>query len=466
MKSLLGLVTAAWMAAAAVISAAPDDPIARVDAFVAAEMRRARIPGMALAVVKDSRVLMARGYGFANVEHQVPVTRATVFQSGSIAKQFAATAVMLLAEEGKLSIDDPLGKFFAPAPESWNRIRVRHLLSHTSGMQDYPDDFDLRRDYTEDELLGIVKSAPLAFAPGEGWSYSNLGYVTLGILIRKASGRFYGDDLAERIFRPLGMTAARVISESDIVPGRADGYRVVGAELKNQEWVSPSVNTTADGSLYLTLDDMLKWEAGLSEGRPLSRTGLERMWSPVRLDGGRMAPYGFGWFTVEAAGRRVLFHGGAWQGFKGFIARFRPDRLTVILFANQQETNEFRIARGVASVFIPELALGSEPVPETEPEVRTLARRVLGQIFRGAPEAGLFTPAAWAELSPERIRALVAQLGALTLPQALVASMELLGRSEERGIRVYRYALTDLTASAVFTMRLAPDGRIAGVDLE
>jgi CubicO group peptidase (beta-lactamase class C family) len=203
--------------------AAGDDRVARVEAFVVAEMHRSRIPGLALAVVKDSRVLIAKGYGLANVEHHVPVTPSTVFQSGSLAKQFAATAVMLLAEDGKLPLDDPVGRFFAAVPQSWNGMTVRHLLSHTSGLQDYPDDFDLRRDYTEDEMLAMVKAAPLAFAPGERWSYSNLGYVTLGILIRKVSGQFYGDYLTERIFKPLGMTTARVISESDIVPNRAAG---------------------------------------------------------------------------------------------------------------------------------------------------------------------------------------------------------------------------------------------------
>jgi CubicO group peptidase (beta-lactamase class C family) len=180
-------------------TSANENPVPRIDDFIAAEMRRSHIPGLAVAVVKDSRVVLARGYGLANVEHQVPVKRETVFQSGSVAKQFAATAVMLLAEEGKLSLDDPLDKFFAPAPESWKAITVRHLLSHTSGMQDYPDSYDLRRHYTEDQLIDVIKSVPLAFVPGERWSYSNLGFVTLGILIGKVSGKFYGDYLAESL---------------------------------------------------------------------------------------------------------------------------------------------------------------------------------------------------------------------------------------------------------------------------
>jgi len=120
-------------------------------------------------------------------------------------------------------------------------------------MTDYPDDFDFRRDYTEEELLTRAKAIPLAFQPGEKWQYSNLGFVTLGILIHKVTGKFYGDFLQERIFKPLGMTTARIINEADIVPNRSAGYMLVKGELKNQEWVSPSLNTTADGALYLTV---------------------------------------------------------------------------------------------------------------------------------------------------------------------------------------------------------------------
>jgi CubicO group peptidase (beta-lactamase class C family) len=335
-----------------------------------------------------------------------------------------------------------------------------------SGLPDYPESFDLRRDYTEDEQLAMVKSMPLAFAPGEDWSYSNLGFVALGVLIHKVSGRFYGDYLAERIFKPLGMTKSRVISEADIVPGRAGGYRLVDGILRNQAWVSPSVNSTADGSLYLTLDDMLRWEEGLASGRPLGKPGLERMWSPVRLNGGPAAPYGFGWFTIESGGRRIVFHGGAWQGFKAFIARFPDERLTVILFANLWDTNEWRLARGVAAAFIPELALAAAPpVEDTEPAVRSLARKVLRQLAEGKPDLQLVAPDARAGLTPQRTQALRARIRALSLPPALIASLELLGRSEQEGLRVYRYALTDLTATEVFTLRLRPDGTIAGLDL-
>jgi CubicO group peptidase (beta-lactamase class C family) len=266
-------------------------------------------------------------------------------------KQFTATAVMMLVEDGKLSLDDKIAKYFTDAPQSWNKITVRHMLTHTSGMTDYPDDFDMRRDYTEDELVQRIKMIPLAFQPGEKWSYSNLAYVMLGVLIHKVSGKFYGDFLQERVFKPLGMTTARVISEVDIVPNRAAGYRIVKGELKNQNWVSPSLNTTADGALYLTVYDMAKWDAALYTEKLVKRASLETMWTPVKLNDGKTHPYGFGWTLARVRGHRVVEHGGSWQGFKSQISRYVDDRLTVVVFANVSRANPAKIAHAVAALF-------------------------------------------------------------------------------------------------------------------
>jgi CubicO group peptidase (beta-lactamase class C family) len=328
---------------------------AKIDEYVRSEMQAQQIPGVALAVVRDGKVVLARGYGLANVEHQVPVKPETIFQSGSTGKQFTATAVMLLVEEGKLSLDDKITKYFTDAPETWRDITVRHLLTHTSGMTDYPPDFDYRRDYTEEELFQRVKTVPLAFQPSEKWSYSNLGYVTLGILIHKVSGKFYGDFLQERVFKPLEMSTARIINEADIVPNRAAGYRLVKGQLKNQNWVSPSLNTTADGALYLTVYDMAKWDAALYSDKLLKRSTLEQMWTPVKLSNGKTHPYGFGWMLGEVRGHRIIEHSGSWQGFKAQITRYVDDKLTVIVFVNQARANQTKLAHGVAAIINPEL---------------------------------------------------------------------------------------------------------------
>jgi CubicO group peptidase (beta-lactamase class C family) len=338
---------------------AQDGISSKVDDYIRAEMQAQQIPGLSLAVIKNGEIVLARGYGLANVEHQVPVKPETIFQSGSMGKQFTATAVMMLVEEGKISLDDKITKYFTDGPESWNKITVRHLLTHTSGMTDYPDDFDLRRDYTEDELFQRIKTIPLAFQPGEKWSYSNLAYVMLGVLIHKVTGKFYGDFLQERVFKPLGMSTARVISEADIVPNRAAGYRIADGQLKNQNWVSPSLNTTADGALYLTVYDMAKWDAAFYTEKLLKRASLEAMWTPVKLNDGKTHPYGFGWALGEIGGHRLVEHGGSWQGFKSQISRYIDDKLTVVIFANQAGANPAKIAHTVAALFNPELARGT-----------------------------------------------------------------------------------------------------------
>ena len=348
------IVAAVWMI---LISGTPtvaqDAVSAKVDDYIKDEMQKQRIPGLSIAVIKSGKIVLVKGYGFANVEHQVPVKAETIFQSGSVGKQFTATAVMMLVEEGKIVLDDRISKYLTEAPESWKEITVRHLLTHTAGTTDYPRDFDFRRDYTEDELLKRAAAIPLAFQPGEKWSYSNLGYVMLGILIHKVSGKFYGDFLQERIFKPLGMNTARIISESDIVMNRAAGYRMVKGELKNQQWVSPSLNTTADGALYLTALDMAKWDAALYTEKLLKKSSLDQMWTPVKRNDGKTHPYGFGWGLGEVRGHRKVEHGGAWQGFKMFILRYVDDQLTVVVFANLAQANDGKIARGVAAIHIP-----------------------------------------------------------------------------------------------------------------
>ncbi|MGA7908591.1 MAG: serine hydrolase domain-containing protein [Candidatus Sulfotelmatobacter sp.] len=325
-----------------------------VPEYVRSEMQRQHIPGLALLVCQNGQIVRAEGYGLANVELQVPVKPETVFQSGSMGKQFTATAVMMLVEEGEVGLDDPLTKFFPDAPAGWNDVTVRELLSHTAGFGDYPDNFDFRKDWTEAELLKMVEGIPLAYPPGTKWAYSNLGYLTLGILIHRLTGEFYGDFLQQRIFKPLGMQTTRIISEADIVPNRAAGYRLVKGELKNQEWVAPMVNTTADGSLYFSILDLAKWDAALYTEKLLKSSSLQQMWTPALLKNGQPNKdgYGFGWFIAGHKGHRVISHDGAWQGFKTAITRHVDDQLTVVVLANLAEAEPGKIAEHVAELYL------------------------------------------------------------------------------------------------------------------
>jgi len=341
----------------------------RVGDFVNAYLKKKQVPGCALMVRHNGKVVLAAGYGFANLEHGVRVTPQTVFQSGSVGKQFTAMAVMLLVEERKLALDEPISKHLA-VPASWSGITVRHLLMHTSGLGDYPENFSLQRDYTEDELLKMVATQPLGFAPGEKSSYSNLGYVTLGILIHKVSGEFYGDLLEKRVFALLGMSHTRVISEADIIPNRAAGYRLKDGTLKNQEWVAPRLNTTADGSLYFTIEDIAKWDEALEKRKILNQASFEQMWRPVRLNDGSAAPYGFGWHIGKTdSGHLLVEHGGAWQGFVAYIGRYPDDRLSVAVLCNRAGARAGYIAKRVAGFYVPTVAPRTHTVVGLNPAV-------------------------------------------------------------------------------------------------
>jgi len=346
------MLAAIVLLAAFALAQSPDP----VDTYIHDEMQKRQIPGLALLVVHNGEIIKAQGYGFANVELQAPVKPETIFQSGSMGKQFTATAIMMLVEEGKLSLDDPLTKFFADAPPAWRSVTVRHLLSHTGGFTDYPKNFDFRRDRSEDELVKMVESLPLAFPPGSKWEYSNLGYLTLGVLIHRVTGQFYGDFLHDRIFQPLGMNT-RILSEADIIPNRAAGYQLVKGQLKNQEWVSPVLNTTADGALYFSILDLAKWDAALYTEKLLKRASLDQMWTPVKLNNGKANSdhYGFGWFVDDAAGHRVIEHEGEWQGFNTNISRYVDDRLTVVVLTNLASCHPDDITHHVAGLYVPAL---------------------------------------------------------------------------------------------------------------
>ena len=371
--------TLGWPLAAHAQTAALDS----VDRWVRAEAARQRIPGLSLAVLRGDSLLLARGYGEANVEHHVPATDSTVYQSGSVGKQFTAACVMLLVEEGKLALDDPITRHVPELPASWRTITVRHLLSHTSGIPDYADStLDYRRDYAEDDLVRLAASLTRAFAPGESWSYSNTGYILLGILIRRVTGRFYGDFLIERVFAPLGMGDTRIISEADIVFRRADGYRLVDGALQHQSWVSPSLNTTADGSLYLTVHDLARWAVNLNHPRVPAPASLEASWTPIRLNGGGTYGYGFGWALQPQRGYRRIGHGGSWQGFRATVQRYPDFGITVIVLANLAQARVEAMAAQVAGILEPALtpphAL-TAPLPGPPPAVavREAARRAI-----------------------------------------------------------------------------------------
>ena len=328
------------------------DPVfkMKIDRFVSGEMSRQKIPGMAVAVVKNGEAVVAKGYGFANLEHQVPVTTHSIFQSGSVGKQFTAAAIVQLEERGKLRLDDNIARYLPPTKARWGSITVRQLLTHTSGLPEYEDEVDSRRDYSERQLTELVGLLRRRSAPGHKFEYSNSGYLLLGIIIRMITGTFHADYIRENIFEPLGMKTARIVSDADIVPNRVAGYRMSKDRILNQDWVSPTFNQTADGCYRLSLNDFLAWERGVRARALLKPESWSKIFTPVVLKSGKTHPYGLAWEIRQEGGQTVHGHDGSFQGFEAILTRYIEEELTIIALANLAEIDLAQVTQHLAEL--------------------------------------------------------------------------------------------------------------------
>jgi D-alanyl-D-alanine carboxypeptidase len=437
----------------------------RLDAYVRAEMLRSHIPGLSLAVVRDGQVVLAKGYGWANVELSVPARPDTVYQLASVTKQFTATAIMMLVEEGKISLGDKVTTLLPDLPSAWSDVTVRHLLTHTSGIKSYTDlrEFTrtLRKDYTHDEIIKLVADLPLDFQPGEKWHYDNTGYFLLGMIIERVSGKSYGEFLAERIFRPLQMTSTRVNDLTELIPNRAAGYTWRGNRLRQGEYTSPT-QPYAAGALVSTVEDLAKWDAALYTETLVKRSTLQRMWTPAKLNDGKGTTYGFGWGVDDYRGHRLIGHGGGIPGFSTQISRFVDDRVTVIVLCNLDGGDSGALARGVAARYISPLQASlPKGIDDSDPKTTAMLKGVLIRAADGAADPSLFTSPARAPMFLARARETHDYLGLLGRLNAFL----LLERTETSGRRALRYRATfgDTPLIAAFT--LAEDGKIASAAL-
>jgi CubicO group peptidase (beta-lactamase class C family) len=344
--------------AVAVATAWPAARAADVDRLVAAELEAQRIPGASIAVVRNGQVIHARGYGLANVELKIPSTAESVFQIGSVSKQFIATGIMLLVQDGKVALDDPVNQHLDNPPALWASIRIRHLLSHTSGLVREAPGFTFARPLSDADVIASAHATPLRFAPGERWEYCNLGYFMLADIIRKVSGSPWPDFLRDRVFRPSQMQATRTTTAAEIVPNRANGYVRRDGALQNADTL---VVVRPSGAFLSSVTDLAKWDAMLYTDSPLKRATVEQMATPViettnTVDGTLPYSYGFGWQVATLNGHRIVSHGGSLTGFRSMMMRFPDDRLTIIVLTNLAQANPDLIARKIAAIYLPSLS--------------------------------------------------------------------------------------------------------------
>jgi D-alanyl-D-alanine carboxypeptidase len=342
---------------------APSTRADAIDDYLTAEIGSKHIPGLTLAVIREGRVEKLAGYGLANVELSVPASAQTVFQIQSI----TSAAILMLCEEGKLALEDPIGKHLEGTPDSWKGITIRHLLSHTSGIKDFINEptASIRLDVSEGDVLRATAPRPLNFEPGEKYAYSNTNYHLLAMVIRKITGKSYGDFLNERIFTPLGMTNTRIVSLSEIIPNRAAGYAWENGKLHNGHYVAESILGYGGGGIVSTAEDMAKWAIALDGEKLLQKATLESAWTPTKLNNGSNSNYGLGWATGGASPHRTVAHNGAHMtGFTSAIIRYRDDNMSIVVLTNSRSADPSAIARQVAALYNPAL----KPAPPKEKE--------------------------------------------------------------------------------------------------
>jgi CubicO group peptidase (beta-lactamase class C family) len=343
-------------------------------------LANAKSPGVAVLVRKEGRTVFARGYGARELRALAKIDAQTNFRLASCSKQFTAMAVMLLVHDGKLGYEEKLGEVFPDFPAYGKAITVRHLLNHTSGLPDYEDLMAAEekrkgaaiwsdtRQIQDAEVLRLLEKAKAGqFAPGTRWSYSNSGYVVLGLVVAHVSGEPFSQFLRERIFAPLGMkqTVAYEKGKSE-VSQRAYGHSKEGDGWKETDQSATSA-TLGDGGIYSSLEDLAKWDEALAQRTLLSETEMPPALTPVKLGGGAQpqwpansdrpagtpVAYGFGWFLDPYRGHARMWHYGDTMGFHSYIARFAADKLTVIVLCNRTDLDPEALALRVADLDLP-----------------------------------------------------------------------------------------------------------------
>lgn len=323
----------------------------QVDDYLNAQMKEHRIPGLSLQIVQSNLTVKTAVYGLANVELGVPVVPETAFEVGSVTKQFTSACILLLAQEGRLSVEDKISRHLKRTSEIWQNITVRHLLTHTSGLRSYTglDGFELRRHLSQEQFIAAIGPYPLEFQPGESWKYCNTGYNLLGYIIENISGENYWDFLSKRILRPLGMNATTNRLPALIIPHRAAGY-----EQTNHVWINRDYDLTdvfSAGAIISTIGDLARWNASLDSGTLLDARSREQMWTPTKVRDGTTTSYGFGWRIEQIDGHSNVGHGGSTSGFSASIQRFPDAQLAIIILTNTDEQIATTLARRVAKFY-------------------------------------------------------------------------------------------------------------------
>lgn len=429
-----------------------------VDDIVRREMTQRQIPGLGVAMLKDGKVIKSAVYGVAGFDPVVPVTRDTAFRINSMTKPFTAMAVMMLVQDGRLKLEDPVTRHLQECPPAWREITVRHLLGHMSGLKDFINDslIEFTTEKTDEQILAAIAAHPLKFGPGDIRDYNNSNYHVLAMMVSRISGQSYEEFLAARMFRPLGLTRTAIWRDDSTLPDRARGFFVENGRRRDGTVLPASIAGTGAGGLWSTVNDLARWALALESEQLLSKPIQQSMWTPAKLNNGAAVIHGLGWDVDDVAGHRRVSHGGKWLGFASHIDRYVDERLTVIVLTNLFDSDPGHIARAVAGTVIPALApRGKNAIEDLEPAMTHHFADVLRRTAAGKLRGEDFADTTWPYVEP-----LMVQMSRDFAKFGPLQQLTLVERTEVDGNRSYRYRARFSRTSLNFHFVVTSEDRI------
>lgn len=436
----------------------------RIDTIVREEMRSSMTPALSVVVLRKGHIVKMAGYGFSNLETKSRANVDTVYENGSMGKMFTAAALMLLVERGKVSLEDPFSKYFPEAPPSWSAIKIRHLLNHTSGLPDYLASsvgLDSSHEYSMEEVLAEVAKRPLDFPAGAAWSYSNTGYLALGFVLEKVTGKSYEELMKAMVFEPLGMRNTLINDIEKVVPNRAAGYYLGDGELRKGDEKTQCFAAFPDGGMITTVRDLAKWDAAILEGKLLKPSSWEAMMSPGRLDTGRGLTYGFGWFMRPAIGKRVVDHGGNMTGFNADIYRDVTAQTTIITLANIGGLSARHVTERIAQEALPETVQTPSQSAAPSPDVARRIRAATESWLSGNPDKSLFSPDFVLSWNTDRLKATLRAASKISQIKTWTYSDSVPNEDEI----LHRFTMATDKQTYRVTATVLKDGKIGGLSV-
>ncbi len=435
----------------------------RVDDLMRATLAERHIPGAALAVIHKGRVVKMKGYGLASIEFGVPVTTTTAFEIGSVSKQMTAAAIMLLVEDGKVGLDEPVSKYIAGTPESWRPVTIRHLLTHSSGVKSYSslDGFELIKRQRVGDFLRKLSPYPLEYTPGDRNIYSNSGFTILAYVIEAVSGKPFIEFMRERIFRPLGMNSTTDRDPEYLIPNRAVGYEWRGNRYAGRDW--DLTDLLGAGTIVSTIEDMTKWDAALNGRAFLTPASRAEWWKAYTFNNGERSIYGFGWRLSEIRGHKVIGHTGQTSGFNSVNNRYVDDGLSIIVLSNTGESGlSASIANRIAKFYIPTMSLNSMKAIGDDPLRSQKFRSALSSRLANSPDASLMSATLIRNISTTRAKEVNSRLAF----HGRIQAIDLVGKEIIDGRERFSYRVRTQKRVHLWRTAFDPEGKISEMTLD